>query len=138
MSIPEMSAPVTGVDVALHGIDATASPGVTRTGRFAGGHAVVAGTGGSVTVRVAVGKGFAGSTVEIQVATRSAGGQWSDFRGITTRLVGTDGYAWYFVRPTGWLAVRAGVRDAVVSILQTAGGLGDVEVFSGAVVANGI
>ena len=128
---------VTGLDVALHGIDATASPGVTRTGPFASGHAVAAGTGGYVTVRIAVGKDFAGSAVEIQVATRSATGRWSGFRGVSTRLVGTDGYAWYFVRPTGWMAVRAGVRDPVVSVLQTAGGLGDVEVSSGAVVAYG-
>ena len=36
------------------------------------------------------------------------------------------------------MAGRAGVRDPVVSALLTAGGLGDVEVFSAAVVANGI
>jgi hypothetical protein len=128
---------VSGLDVALHGIDASASPGVTRAGPFASGRTVSAGEGGYVTVRIAVGKGFAGSTVEIQGATRGAAGTWSAFRGLTTRLVAADGYAWYFVRPSGEMAFRADARDPVVSELQAAGGVGDVEVFSGPVVVRG-
>jgi hypothetical protein len=131
------TADVTGLDVALHGIDASAGPRVTRTGPFTSGRTMVASNGGYVTVRIAVGKGFAGSAVEIQAATRSADDAWTAYRGVTTRLVDANGYAWYFVRPSGWIAIRAGVRDPVVSALQTAGGLGDVEVFSGPVVVRG-
>ncbi|MGC8635284.1 MAG: G1 family glutamic endopeptidase [Candidatus Limnocylindrales bacterium] len=128
---------VTGLDLALHGISATASPGVTRAGPFATGRTVVAGRGGYVTVRVAVGKGFAGSTVEIQVATQDPQGQWSAFQGVTTRLVGADGCAYDFVRRSGPMAIRVGLRDPAVSALQAAGGLGDVEVFSNPVVVRG-
>lgn len=128
-------ADVAGIDVALHGISASIAPGVTRTGPFVTAKTVAAGRGGYVTVRIAVGPGFAGSLVDIEVATWSAENGWAPYRSLTLRRVGADGYAYYFARPTGLMAIRAGVRDPVVSALQTAGGLGDVEVFSGSVVA---
>jgi hypothetical protein len=129
---------VTGVDVALHGISANISPGVTRAGPFGTGHTVVTHRRGYVTVRIAVGKGFAGSVAEILVATRTASGQWTAYRAVTSRVVAADGYAYYFVRPLGWMSFRAGVRDPVVSAMDTAGGGGDVEVFSNSVLARGL
>jgi hypothetical protein len=48
-----------------------------------------------------------------------------------------DGHVGHFVRPRGEMAFRADVRDPVVSELQAAGGVGDVEVFSGPVVVRG-
>ncbi len=138
MPVSVGAADVTGLDVALHGITASISPGVTRTGPFESGRTVVTRQRGYVTVRIAVGKEFAGSPVEIQVASWTAAGGWTPYRALTVRLVAADGYAYYFVRPSGWMSIRAGVRDLVVSALQTAEGLGDVEVFSGAVVARGL
>lgn len=129
---------VTGLDVAQHGIGASISPGVTRAGPFGTGHTVVTHRRGYVTVRIAVGKGFAGSVVQILAATRTVSGQWTAYRAVTSRVVAADGYAYYFVRPLGWMSFRAGVRDPVVSAMSIAGGLGDVEVFSNSVLARGL
>ncbi len=129
---------VMGVDAALHGISASISSGVTRAGPFETGHTIATHRRGYVTVRIAVGKGFAGSTVQILAATRTASGAWTAYRPVTTRVVAADGYAYYFVRPLGWMSFRAGVRDPVLSAMDTAGGGGDVEVFSNSVLARGL
>jgi hypothetical protein len=132
------SADMTGLNVALHGISASISAGITKKGPFSSGHTLVIKSHGYVTIRVAVGKGFAGSAVQFQVATRSTAGVWTAYKTLISRVVGADGSAYYSLRPVGWMSFRAGVRDPVVSAQQTAGGSGDVEVFSGPVVARGI
>jgi hypothetical protein len=131
------NADVTGIDVALHGISASIGPGVTRTGPFESGRTLVTRRPGYVTVRIAVGKEFAGSVAWIEVASWTPTCGWSGYRAVTSRRVGPDGFAYYFVRPQGWMSFRAGLRDPLVSAVQTAEGLGDVEVFSNAVVAEG-
>jgi len=132
------AANLTGLNVVLHGITASIGAGITKKGPFGSGHTIVTRNHGYVTLRVAVGKAFAGSSVQFQVAKRGTTGAWTAYETLTSRAVGADGYAYYSVRPVGWMSFRAGVRDPVVSAEQIAGGLGDVVVFSGAVVTRGL
>lgn len=128
---------VGGLDIGLTRPSAGVALGVTRSGRFESGH-VVARAKGYVTVRIAVGRAFAGSVVAIEVSRRGTTGRWSSFGRVTSRRVAADGYAYYSFRPSGWTAVRGALRDPIASASASADGLGDVVVRSGAVVARGV
>ena len=126
---------VAGVDIVLRSIGAGVAPGVTRSGPFESTHTLLVKPGRTATVRLALGTGFAGSTVAIQVATRpTTGGAWSAYRTVTTRRIGADGNAYYPVHPSGWMSIRGAFEDPVVSAVTAAAGLGTVAALSNPVV----
>jgi hypothetical protein len=49
-----------------------------------------------VTIRIKVDPSLIGKTVAIERATKNSAGVWSAFTRITSRVIGADGYAYYY------------------------------------------
>jgi len=49
-----------------------------------------------VTIRIKVDPALVGKSVRIQVAHKSASGTWGAFTNLTSRVIGADGYAYYY------------------------------------------
>ncbi len=49
-----------------------------------------------VTIRIKVEPALVGKTVQIWRATKNSAGVWSAFVKLTTRTIGSDGYAYYY------------------------------------------
>ena len=91
----------------LPGIRASIHAGTAHTGSFSAAKTVVVPAGSYVTVRFWLGKEFAHAAVSILVATKGTAGPWSAYRQVTSRAVGSDGYAYYTVRVRGWVSLEA-------------------------------
>ena len=49
-----------------------------------------------VTIRIKFDPALVGKSVRIQVAHKNSAGVWSSFTNLTTRVIGSDGYAYYY------------------------------------------
>lgn len=49
-----------------------------------------------VTIRIRVDPALVGKSVRIQVAHKNSAGVWSSFTNLTTRVIGSDGFAYYY------------------------------------------
>jgi hypothetical protein len=69
---------------------------------------VVAGSNNIATIRIRVDPALIGKTVAIEVAAKASNGTWSAFHQITSRVIGADGFAYYYAtsHSARWLSFR--------------------------------
>ena len=60
------------------------------------------------TIRIKVDPALVGKTVSIEVASKNSSGVWSAFVHLTSRTIGSDGYAYYYAtrHAAAWLSFR--------------------------------
>ena len=100
------AADVSAITASTSPIGVSAHAGKTRTGTFST-KLVSVRRGSPVTVRFAMGKGFAGATVSIWTAVAGSTGKLGSFRRTTSSVVRSDGYVFYTVPVKGLMAFRA-------------------------------